>query len=94
MKKVLLLHGYNGIPPMFYWIKQKLEKLEYTVIMLDLPTQEGVRYCIWKQEFEKIKENFREEIIVIAHSIRKSISNKIFKGKKFECKIIYWTCWI
>lgn len=94
MKEVLLIHGYNGIPPIFYWLKQELEKLEYTVIMPNLPTQEGVKYYNWKQEFEKIKGNFKEEPIVIAHSIRKSISNKICKGKKFEYKIIYWTCWI
>ncbi len=33
MKKVLLLHGYNGIPQIFHWLKQELENIEYTVIM-------------------------------------------------------------
>ena len=57
MKKVLLLHGYNGIPQIFYWLKQELEKMDYTVIMPSLPAQEGVRYPIWKQELEHFKQN-------------------------------------
>lgn len=68
MKKVLLIHGYNGIPPIFYWLKQELEKMNYTVIMPSLPPREGVRFPIWKKEFDKIKENLKGELIVIAHS--------------------------
>jgi len=33
MEKVLLLHGYNGIPQMFHHMKDELEKLGYIVIM-------------------------------------------------------------
>ena len=55
MKKVLLLHGNNGIPQIFHWLKQELENIEYTVIMPALPTQEDVRYNIWKKEIESIK---------------------------------------
>ena len=68
MKKVLLLHGYNGIPQIFYYIKTELEKLGLNVIMPSLPPQEGMRYHIWNKEFEKTKEQLTGELIVIAHS--------------------------
>lgn len=68
MKKVLLLHGYNGIPQMFHYFKEELEKMGYKVIMPSLPTQEGLRYNIWKEYFENIKEDLKEELIVVAHS--------------------------
>ena len=41
MKKILLLHGYNGIPQIFYWLKTELEKMNATVIMPSLPPKEG-----------------------------------------------------
>jgi Predicted esterase of the alpha/beta hydrolase fold len=68
MNKVLLLHGYNGIPLIFYYIKQELEKLEYSVIMPSLPTQECLRYNIWREEFKNIKEDLGNDLIIIAHS--------------------------
>jgi len=69
MKKVLLLHGYNGIPPVFNWLKAELEKMGYAVIMPSLPTQENLRYDIWKSELENIKKDLMgRNISVIAHS--------------------------
>ena len=68
MKKVLLLHGYNGIPQVFYYIKGELEKLGYEIIMPTLPSQQGLRYNIWKNEFEKIEKELGNELIVIAPS--------------------------
>lgn len=72
MKKVLLIHGYNGIPTIFEWLKDELEKMDYTVIMPVLPVQENVRYNIWKQEFNKYNYDLDQEIVVIAHSIGNS----------------------
>lgn len=68
MKKVLLLHGYNGIPQIFYWLKQELEKMQYMVIMPNLPPREGVRYSIWKKEMDQLGNELEGELIVVAHS--------------------------
>ncbi len=87
MKKVLLLHGYNGIPQIFYWLRQELENMGYTVIMPSLPTQERVRYNIWKKEFEKIKNDLKGEIIVVAHSIGNSFIIKYVKENNLNIKL-------
>lgn len=87
MKKVLLLHGYNGIPQIFYWLKQELEKMEYTVIMPSLPTREGVRYPIWKQELELLKNELQGKLIVVAHSCGNSFLIKYLKENKLDIKL-------
>ena len=68
MEKVLLLHGYNGIPKLFHWLKDELEQLGYLVIMPSLPPQTGMRYPIWKKEIECVRKELDGELIVIAHS--------------------------
>lgn len=87
MKKVLLLHGYNGIPQIFYWLKQELEKMGYIVTMPSLPPREGVRYHIWKEEFEKIKANLDGELIVVAHSCGNSFLIKYLKESNLDIKL-------
>ncbi len=84
MKKVLLLHGYNGIPQIFHWLKQELENIENTVIMPALPTQEDVRYNIWKKEIESIKNELQGELIVVAHSIGNPFIIKYLKENKLN----------
>lgn len=87
MKKVLLLHGYNGIPQIFHWLKQELEEMRYTVIMPSLPAREGVRYPIWKQELEPLKHELQGELIVVAHSCGNSFLIKYLKQNKLDIKL-------
>lgn len=87
MKKVLLLHGYNGIPQIFYWLKQELEKMKYTVIMPSLPVREGVRYNAWKREFENIANELKEDIIVVTHSIGNPFIIKYLREKNLNIKL-------
>ena len=87
MKKVLLLHGYNGIPQIFYWLQQELEKMNYTVIMPNLPPCEGLRYEIWKKEMEKIKHELKGEIIVVAHSAGNPFIIKYVKENNIDIKL-------
>lgn len=87
MKKVLLLHGYNGIPQIFHWLKQELENMEYTVIMPNLPPREGVRYDVWKEEFENIKDDLKGEVIVVAHSIGNAFIIKYLKESNLDIKL-------
>lgn len=87
MEKILLLHGYNGIPKIFYWLKQELENMGYMVIMPNLPIQEGVRYNGWKTEFESVKNKLKGEITVVAHSIGNSFLIKYLKQNKLNIKL-------
>lgn len=87
MKKVLLLHGYNGIPQIFHWLKQELEKMDYTVIMPDLPPREGLRYDIWKKEIDGIKKELQGELIVVAHSAGNPFIIKYLKGNNLDIKL-------
>lgn len=69
MKNVIMIHGYNGIPKIYEWLKEKLAKKGYSVIIPKFPPQDGVVYDIWKKTFEDYKNDINEETIVIAHSI-------------------------
>ncbi|MBQ6991555.1 MAG: alpha/beta hydrolase [Clostridia bacterium] len=79
MKNVILIHGYNGIPPVFKWLKTELNKREYKVIIPEFPVREGVKYLNWKNIFNQYKNNLNENSIVIAHSI----------GNEFFIKYMY-----
>ncbi len=72
---------------MFDWLKQEFKKLEYQVIMPNLPPREKVRYPIWKREFEEIKNELEGEMIVIAHSIGNSFIIKYFQENQLDIKL-------
>jgi len=84
MITVLLLHGFNGPPPLFKWIKEEVEKLGYHLIMPILPIQDNVRYDAWKKEFESIRKDLGDELIVIAHSIGNSFIIKYQNEFNFD----------
>ena len=69
LKNVLLIHGFNGIPKIFEYFKEELEKEAYNVIMPDFPVRENITIEGYFKVFEKFKEYFNEDLIVIAHSI-------------------------
>lgn len=69
MKNVLLVHGFNGIPKVFYYFKEELDKLGYNVIMPDFPVREEITVKGYFKVFDNYKDYFNEDLIVIAHSI-------------------------
>lgn len=87
MKKILLLHGYNGFPEVFNWIKEELEKNGYKVIMPNFPVQKEVRYNIWKEQLDKIKEELNGELIVVVHSIGNPFLIKYLKEFNLNIKL-------
>ena len=87
MKKVVLLHGYNGFPEVFYWIKEQLEKIGCLVILTDFPIQENVRYSTWKKEFDKLYGTLDGELVVVAHSIGNPFLIKYLKEKYLDIKL-------
>lgn len=69
MNNILLIHGFNGIPTVFYYFKEELEKLNYNVIMPQFPVREEITVEGYFNILDKYKKYFNEELIVVAHSI-------------------------
>lgn len=69
MKNVLLIHGFNGIPKIFQYFKEELEKLNYSVIMPEFPVREEITIEGYFKILDKYKNFFNEDLIIIAHSI-------------------------
>lgn len=68
-KNVLLIHGFNGIPKIFYYFKVELEKLGYNVFLPDFPVREDITVEKYFNIFDNYKKYFNDNLIVIAHSI-------------------------
>lgn len=69
MKNVLLIHGFNGIPKIFEYFKEELEKKGYNVIMPNFPVREEITIDKFFKVFDEYRDFFNENLIVIAHSI-------------------------
>ena len=69
MKNVLLIHGFNGIPKIFEYFKEELEKNDYNVIMPEFPVREEITVEGYFDVFDKVRNYFNEDLIVVAHSI-------------------------
>ena len=87
MKNVIMIHGYNGIPKIYWWLKQGLEKKGYSVIIPEFPSQENVIYDKWKAIFNKYKSGINIEIIFIAHSIGNEFVIKYFVENNMKVKM-------
>lgn len=68
-KNVILIHGINGIPKMFEWLKGRLEDEKIEVIMPSFPPQEGTVYEEWAKIFDQYVSNIHPGSIVVCHSI-------------------------
>lgn len=69
MKNVLLIHGFNGTPPIFHYFKQELEKQNYNVILPDFPVKDEITVEEYFNVFDKYQSYFNKDLIVVAHSI-------------------------
>lgn len=69
MKNVLLVHGYNGIPKIYTYFKEELEKAGYNVMIPEFPTKTEITIDRYYNVLEKYKEYFNDDLILIAHSI-------------------------
>lgn len=69
MKNIMLIHGYNGIPLIFSYFKEELEKRGYNVIIPEFPTKTDITIKGFFEVFDRYKEYFNDELIVVAHSI-------------------------
>lgn len=69
MTNVFLIHGYNGIPQIFEWLKEELTKLNYNIIMPKFPPRELINYEDWKEILDKYKTSIKKDSLIICHSI-------------------------
>jgi len=71
MKKptIFLVHGYNGIPKIFHYFKDTLEKSGHEVVMPSFPTQADITQDGYFTIFNKHKDKIDENTVIIAHSI-------------------------
>lgn len=68
-KTIFLVHGYNGIPKVFDYFKNKFEQSGHEVVMPAFPTQTDITKDRYFAVFNEHKDKLGENTIVIAHSI-------------------------
>ncbi|MBI2031081.1 MAG: serine hydrolase family protein [Candidatus Levybacteria bacterium] len=70
MKRVFIIHGWDGYPEegWFPWLKSQLEK-EYDVIIPSMPDTENPKIVPWVRKLEKTVGEIRKDDILIGHSI-------------------------
>ena len=79
-KNILLIHGFNGIPKIFYYLKKELETQGYNVIIPEFPIREKINLNAYFKVIDMYQEIINEDLIVIAHSL----GNPMFI--KYICK--------
>ena len=87
MKNVILVHGYNGIPKIYEWLKNELEELGYHVILPQFPIREGVKYTQWKEVFDPVMQYIDSNCIIVAHSIGNEFIIKYFNENNLKIKL-------
>lgn len=71
MKKVILVHGWDGSPkePMHKWIKKQAESLGFEVIVPQMPNPEKPQINAWTEKLKEVSGNPDEDTIIIGHSM-------------------------
>ena len=86
MKNVLLVHGYNGIREIFLYFDKELSNKGYHVIMPEFPIGEKITIEGYFEVFEKYREYFNEDLIVVAHSIGNPMLIKYLTQSNLKAK--------
>lgn len=86
MKNVLLIHGFNGIPKIFDYLKKELEKKNYNVFIPEFPVREKITVEGYFKIFDKYKDIFNSNLIVVAHSIENAMFIKYISKNNFSIK--------
>jgi len=85
MKNILLVHGFNGVPQIFNYFKEELERLGYRVFIPAFPVREEISVEKYFKVFDTYKNLFDENLIVVAHSIGNPMFIKYIS--KYKIKI-------
>lgn len=84
IKKVLLAHGFNGIPEIFKTFKSELEAMGCEVLMPDFPVREEISVEAYFDVFNRCKEFIGSDCAVIAHSIGNGMLLKYLAANKLS----------
>ena len=53
MKNVMLIHGFNGVPKIYTYFKEKLEEEGYNIIIPEFPTKTNITIDGFFKVFDK-----------------------------------------
>jgi uncharacterized protein len=91
MINVFIIHGTHGSPEenWFPWLKEKLELLGCKVLVPKFPTPEGQTLEAWFEVFEKYKEFYNKDTILIGHSLGGAFALRILEKYDIKIKSVY-----
>ncbi|MDO8553578.1 MAG: alpha/beta fold hydrolase [Candidatus Micrarchaeota archaeon] len=92
MTNVFIIHGTGGHPEenWFPWLKKELETLGCKVIIPQFPTPENQTPETWFAVFDKYKEHFTSDTILIAHSLGGAFALRILERSKITIKAAFF----
>lgn len=91
MTNAFIIHGTGGHPKenWFPWLKDKLESLDYKVIIPQFPTPENQTLESWFEVFEKFKEFYTPDTILIGHSLGGAFLLRVLEKYDIKIKAAY-----
>jgi uncharacterized protein len=89
MTNIFIFHGTEGYPEenWFPWIKEQLP--DHNVIIPQFPTPENQTLDAWFEVFNKCKEHFTEDTILIGHSLGGSFLLRVLEQSKIKIKAAF-----
>lgn len=71
MKRVFIIHGWDGSPdePMLRWLRRQLEEKGYAVISPAMPIPDSPEMGVWNERLNRLIKNPDEKTYFIGHSI-------------------------
>ena len=91
MATAFIFHGTGVFPEenWFPWLKEKLESLDYKVIIPQFPTPENQTLENWDAVFDKYKKFYSPNTILIAHSLGGAFALRVLERYDTSIKAAY-----
>lgn len=71
MKRVFIIHGWDGSPdePMLRWLRRQLEEKDFAVISPGMPMPDAPEIGVWNERLNRLIKKPDEKTYFIGHSI-------------------------
>lgn len=71
MKRVFIIHGWEGIPdePMLRWLRRQLEEKGFDVTSPQMPLPDSPDIWVWNEKLNRLIKNLDKNTYFIGHSI-------------------------
>jgi uncharacterized protein len=91
MSNAFIIHGTGGYPEenWFPWLKEKLESLNYNVIVPQFPTPKNQTLENWFKIFERYKKYYTQDTILIGHSLGGAFLLRVLEKYDLKIKAAY-----